>query len=48
MVVVKNAPAIAGDVRIAGLTPGSGRSPEGGYGNSPQDSFWENPKDRGA
>ena len=31
--VVKNPPAIAGDVRDAGLTPGSGRSPGGGHGN---------------
>ena len=48
MLVVKNPPAIAREVRIAGLIPGSGRSSEGGYGNPPQDSFWENPKDRGA
>ena len=31
--VVKNLPANAGDVRDAGLIPGSGRSPGGGVGN---------------
>ena len=31
--VVKNQPADAGDVRDAGLIPGSGRSLEGGHGN---------------
>ena len=31
--VVKNLPANAGDVRDAGLIPGSGRSPGGGNGN---------------
>ena len=31
--VVKNSPANVGDVRNAGLTPGSGRSPGGGLGN---------------
>ena len=31
--VVKNLPANAGDVRDAGLIPGLGRSPAGGYGN---------------
>ena len=34
--VVKNPPANAGDVRDAGLIPGSGRSPGGGRGNSLQ------------
>ena len=46
--VVKNQLAkarIAGDV---GSTPGSGRSPGGGYGNPPQNSCLENPMDRGA
>ena len=38
--VVKSSPANAGD---AGLTPGSGRSPEGGNGNSLPDSYQENP-----
>ena len=31
--VVKNPPTNAGDIRDAGLIPGSGRSPEGGHGN---------------
>ena len=31
--VVKNPPANAGDLRDAGLIPGSGRSPGGGHGN---------------
>ena len=31
--MVKNSPANVGDVRNAGLTPGSGRSPGGGLGN---------------
>ena len=33
--VVKNLPANAGDVRDAGLIPGSGRSPGGQQGNTP-------------
>ena len=40
--VVKNPPANAGDIRDASLTPGSGRSPEGEYGNPPQYSCLEN------
>ena len=43
VLVVKNPPANAGDVRDAGLTPGSGRSPEGGHGNPLQYSCLENP-----
>ena len=31
--VVKNPPANVGDVRDAGSTPGSGRSPQRGHGN---------------
>ena len=31
--MVKNLPADAGDLRDAGLIPGSGRSPGGGHGN---------------
>ena len=31
--VVKNQPANAGDLRDAGLIPGSGRSPGGGHDN---------------
>ena len=33
VLVVKNLPAYAGDVRGVGLIPGSGRSPGGGHGN---------------
>ena len=43
--VVKNLPANAGDL---GSTPGSGRSPGGGYGNLLLYSCLENPMDRGA
>ena len=32
--VVKKPPANRGDVRDAGLAPGSGRSPGGGHGSS--------------
>ena len=32
----KNPPANAGDVRDTGSIPGSGKSPEGGHGNSLQ------------
>ena len=46
--VVKNPPAIAGDIRDAGRIPGSGRPPGGGHGNPLQYSFWENPMDREA
>ena len=46
--VVKNAPANAGDIRHASLIPGSGRSPGGGHGNPFQYSCLENPMDRGA
>ena len=45
--VVKNPLANAGDVRDAGLIPGSGRSPGGGPGNPFQYSCLENPMDRG-
>ena len=45
---VKNAPAHAGDVRVSGLIPGSGRSPGGGHSNPLQYSCLENPIDRGA
>ena len=43
--VVKNPSANAGD---AGLIPGWGRPPEGGYGNPLHYSSLENPMDRGA
>ena len=46
--VVTNLPANAGDVRDAGLIPGSGRSPGGENGNPFQHSCLENPNDRGA
>ena len=45
---VKNSPANAGDLRDAGLIPGSGRSPGEGHGNPLQYSCLENPTDRGA
>ena len=48
MLVVKNPPANPGDVRDVGSIPGSGRSPEGGHGNSLQYSCLENPMNRGA
>ena len=46
--VVRSPPANAGDVRDAGLIPGSGRSPGEGHGNPLQYSCLENPMDRGA
>ena len=46
--VVKNPPAYAGDLRDMGLIPGSGRPPQGGYGNPLQYSWLENPMERGA
>ena len=46
VLVVKNLPTNTGDVRDAGLIPGSGRSP--GDGNPLQYSCLENPMDRGA
>ena len=48
VVVVKNSPANAGDIRDVGLIPGLGRSPGGGHGNPLQYSCLENPMDRGA
>ena len=48
VLVVKNTPANAGDLRAFGLTPGLGRSPGGGNGNPHQYSCLENPMDRGA
>ena len=41
--VVKNPPANAGDIKDAGLIPGSGRSPGGGHGNPLQYFCLENP-----
>ena len=48
MLVVKNLPASAGDIRDAGLILGSGKSPGGGHGNPLKYSFLENPMGRGA
>jgi len=48
VLVVKNPPANAGDIRNADLILRSGRSPEGGHGNSLQYSCLENLIDRGA
>ena len=46
--MVKNPPANAGDIKDAGSTPGSGRSPGGGHGKPLQSSCLENPMNRGA
>ena len=48
MLVVKNPPANAGDVRDTGSIPGLGRSCGGGHGNPRQYSCLKNPMDRGA
>ena len=48
VLVVKNLPAKAGDIRDMGSIPGSGRSPGKGNGNPLQYSCLENPIDRGA
>ena len=48
VLVVKNLPANAGDVKDAGSIPGLRRSPGGGHGNPFQYSCLENPMDRGA
>ena len=48
LVVVKNPPANAGDIRDMGLIPGSGRSPKGGHANPLHCSCLENLMDRGA
>ena len=48
VLVVKNLPASAGDVRDMGLSPAPGRSPGGGHGNPLQYSCPESPMDRGA
>ena len=46
--VVKNLPATQETQEVAGLIPGSGRSPGEGNGNSLQYSCLGNPMDRGA
>ena len=43
VLMVKNPPANAGDVREAGLIPGWGRSPGEGHGNPLQYSCLQNP-----
>ena len=43
MLVVKNPPANAGDIRDTGLIPGSGRSPGGGHSNPLQYFAWRIP-----
>ena len=48
VLVVKNLPANAGDVRDSGWIPGSGRSSGDRYGNLLQCSCLKNPMDRGA
>ena len=48
VLVVKNLPASAEDIRDTGLILGSGRSPGGGHRNSLQCSCLEKPMDRGA
>ena len=48
MLVVKNVPTNAGDVRDTGSIPGSGRSPGEGHSNPLQYSCLENTTDRGA
>ena len=48
VLVVKNLPANAGDVRDSGLIPGLGRCPGGWHGNPLQYSCLENPMDKGA
>ena len=46
--MVKNPPVNAGDLKDTGSFPGSGGSPEGGYGNPLQYSCLENPMGREA
>ena len=48
MLVVKNPPVNAGDIRDLGSIPSSGRSPGGGHGNPLKYCLLENPMDRGA
>ena len=48
MLVVKNLPANARDIRYSGSIPGLARSPGGGHGNPLQYSCLENPMGRGA
>ena len=48
MLVVKNQPANAGDIKDVGWIPGSGRFPGGEHGNPLQYSCMENLINRGA
>ena len=48
LLVVKNPPANAGDIRDTGSVPGLGRSPGEGHGNPLQYSCLENLMDREA
>ena len=48
VLVVKNPPANAADIRKEDSIPGLGRSPGDGNGNPLQCSCLENPMDRGA
>ena len=48
LLVVKNPPASAGDLRDAGLIPEQGRSPGGGHGNPLQCCCLDTPVGRGA
>ena len=48
VLVVKNLPASAGDIRDVVLSPGSGKSPGRGQGNELQYSCLEKAMDRGA
>ena len=48
VVVVKNPPANAGDIRDMGSIPGLGSSPGGGMANTPKFSRLENHIERGA
>ena len=46
VLVVKNSPASAGDIRDMGSIPGLRRSPGGGHGNPLQYSCLENPHEQ--
>ena len=47
MLVVKNTPANAGDIKDTSSIPGLERHPGGGHGNPFQYSCLKNPTDRG-
>ena len=48
VIVVKNSPANAKEVKDPGSIPGLGRSPGGEHGNTLQYSCLENPMEKGA